>query len=52
MKEVMDTLEAEHPKREVDGKAAPVIKTDMKEIRKVSKRIEKLDKRSIKLALM
>ena len=44
MKEVMDTLEAEHPKREVDGKAAPVIKTEMKEIRKVSKRIEKLDK--------
>lgn len=44
MKEVMDTLEAEHPRKEVDEKGGPVIKTEMKEIRKVSKRIEKLDK--------
>ena len=44
MKEVMDSLEAEHPRKEVDEKAGSVVRIEMKEIRKVSKRIEKLDK--------
>ena len=38
MKEVMDNLEAEHPRKEVNGKSGAVIKTQMKEIRKVSAR--------------
>ena len=49
MKEVMDNLEAEHPRKEVNGKSGAVIKTEMKEIRKVSKKIEKLDKKIDKI---
>jgi len=44
MKEVMDNLEVEHPRKEVDVKGSDVIRNEMKEIRKVSKKIEKLDK--------
>ena len=52
MKEVMDNLEAEHPRKEVNGKSGAVIKTEMKEIRKVSKKIEKLDKKIDKIGTM
>jgi hypothetical protein len=44
MKQTMDDLEKEHPKEDLEGESGSKIKSNMKEIRKISKRIEKLDK--------